>query len=138
MHLMSWLDPYVRPRRQTKRLLKRRGSKKTTATAGVEQFETRVLLSGTPLELTGGLVADSYIRGGSNDQSETNYGSDPSIVVDAAPDSAALLKFDVSSIAPGSTVQSVTLTFHVTDPSPGTWEIYQVVRPWTESQMTFD
>lgn len=138
MHLTSWLDPYVRPKRFSKRLFQKRRAKKLAATTGVEQFETRVLLSGTPLELSGGMVADAYIRTGSNDQSEENHGSDTELIVDGSPDSAALLKFDVSAIAPGSTVQSVTLTFHVTDPSAGTWEIYQLLRPWKESEVAFD
>jgi len=96
-----------------------------------------VLLSGTPLELTGVFSADAHIRGNSSN-TDNNYGSAQNVLVDGAPDAAALIQFDVSEIAPGSVVQSVSLTFNVTNPSPGTWEIYQVLRPWLESEVTFD
>src|SRR3990172_4708743 len=132
MFLTSWLSAYRRPSPQRPRFLKRQRRAKPDAWSAVDQFEARVLLSGTPLELTGVFSDDSYIKGSANEE-ETNYGSELTVNVDAAPDIAGIFKFDTSSLLPGTALESVSLTFQVSDASAGTWEIYQVLKPWNES-----
>jgi hypothetical protein len=79
-------------------------------------------------------VADTYIDGGST---ATNYGTAATLAVSGKPDDGALLKWDLSSIPAGSTLQSATLSLNVTGTTANTYEIYELKRSWTESQATW-
>lgn len=107
---------------------------KLTATDG--QFITTdfVQVIVNPLTATLAATADAYIHA---DAKTTNYGASASLVVSGRPDEAALLKWDLSSIPAGSTLQSAMLTINVTDTSVNTYEIYELKRSWTESQATW-
>lgn len=52
-------------------------------------------------------------------------------------DTAILLRWDVSSIPPGSVVQQVSLAVRVTDPSSNSYPIMALQRAWTESSATW-
>lgn len=67
----------------------------------------------------------------------TNYGGTSTLRVDGWQDDAALLKWDLSSIPAGSTIQSVSLTLNVSDPTRSTYEIYQLKRDWSETTSTW-
>jgi hypothetical protein len=56
---------------------------------------------------------------------------------DGRTDQAALIKWDLSSIAAGNTIQSASLSLMVTDPSRDTYEIYALKRPWKEGAVTW-
>ena len=87
-----------------------------------------------PLTATLTATADTYIDGGNT---TTNYGASTSLIVDGKPDDGALLKWDLSSIPAGSTLQSATLSINVTGTSADTYEIYELKRSWTELQATW-
>jgi len=49
----------------------------------------------------------------------------------------ALLAWDISQVPVDATVQSATITLRVTNPSPGTWQLYAVKRAWSETGATW-
>jgi hypothetical protein len=76
---------------------------------------------------------DTYL---SETNPSANDGSAASLRVDGdeagGTDLAALLRFDLSSIPAGSTVESATLTVNVTNPSAQSYAIYALLRDWNE------
>ena len=72
------------------------------------------------------------------ESANSNYGSSTTLQVDGSPDIAALLKWDLSAIPAGSTIQNVTLTVNLTDNSDDTYEIYRLKRDWQENQTTWN
>ena len=107
---------------------------KLQATDG--QFTTAdyVQIVVNPVTATLTATADTYIDNGNT---TTNYGASASLIVDGKPDDGALLKWDLSSIPAGSTLQSATLSINVTGTSTDTYEIYELKRSWTELQATW-
>jgi len=101
-----------------------------------------------PTDPPSGLVpiADTYI---SEAEPDSNFGNVPTLRVDGddppetGTDLRALLKWDVSTIPPGSTVTSATISVNITNQSAGTYQIYQM-RPllelgeWDESTVTWN
>jgi hypothetical protein len=81
---------------------------------------------------------DTYI---SQASPTSNYGTLNVLRVDgdagSGMDLSTLLRWDVLSIPAGSVVQSVALTIFVTDPSPNTYQVYELKRPWVENQATW-
>jgi hypothetical protein len=51
---------------------------------------------------------------------------------------SALIEWDLSRIAPGTKVDSASVTLTVTDPSPETFEAYSLERPWAETEATWN
>ena len=68
----------------------------------------------------------------------SNYGAASSLIADGNPDFGALLKWNLTSIPAGSTLQSATLSLNVTGTSADTYEIYELKRNWTELQATWN
>ena len=64
----------------------------------------------------------------------TFFGSDPTLEVDGNSDKAVLLKWDLSSLPAGGTVQSAEITIEVSDNSDDTYEVYEVKRDWEEGE----
>jgi hypothetical protein len=100
------------------------------------QFTTADYVHITVNPLTASLtpVADAYIDG---KKTTTNFGAAASLTVNGNPDDAALLRFDLSSIPAGSTLRSATLSLNITGASTNTYEIYELKRNWSESQVTW-
>src|SRR5919199_6316186 len=73
----------------------------------------------------------------------TNYGGGTSISVGgdepsgSGKDIYALLRFDLSSIPAGSTIESATLKLNITNPSVNTYQAYALTRAWVENQATW-
>lgn len=67
----------------------------------------------------------------------TNFGSASRLEVDGSPDQSVLMAWDLSSIPPGSVVQSASLTIRVENPSVHTYAGYELRRAWTEGQVTW-
>jgi hypothetical protein len=88
-----------------------------------------------PLAATLTASSDTYI--GEAGKATTNFGAAASLIVDGKPDHGALLRWDLSSVPAGSTIQSVALSINVTGTSTDTFEIYEVKRSWTELQATW-
>ncbi len=80
-------------------------------------------------------TTDATIRG---DNVNLNSGSVTNLETDGSPDLSTLYRWDTSSIAPGSTVQSASITLLATNSSTETYELYEVLRPWIESQVTWN
>ncbi len=78
---------------------------------------------------------DASILAGS---AKTNFGTAAELQVDGSPDEATLIRWDLSAIAPGNLIQAATITLNVTNTSPQTYEIYQLLRGWSESQTTWN
>jgi hypothetical protein len=53
-------------------------------------------------------------------------------------DDLGLIQWDVSMIPPGSVVTNAVLSFDVTNGSSGTYDLFEVLRPWVESQATWN
>jgi hypothetical protein len=79
---------------------------------------------------------DTYID---VDNPDMNYGGDSvmTLASDGDPDQAAILRWDISSISAGSTVQAASITLGVTNPSRDTYELYEMKRDWVETEATW-
>jgi hypothetical protein len=83
---------------------------------------------------------DTYI---SENAPTTNYGAATALYTDgddpagSGRDLSALLKWNISSIPSGSTINSVTLTVRVTNGSANTYSLYALTRDWAESAATW-
>jgi hypothetical protein len=76
---------------------------------------------------------------------DTNNGADDALSLDVRgtdtnPNTAEwpLVRWDVSAVPPGSTVQDATITLVVNNTSPGTFDLYASLRPWVENQATWN
>jgi hypothetical protein len=75
--------------------------------------------------------------------SNTNYGGANTVGVDgdeptgSGRDVYSLLRWNLSSIPAGATISSVSVTLNVTNPSPETYQAYELERPWVESSATW-
>jgi len=71
----------------------------------------------------------------------TNYGSTTTLEPDgdagSGTDKSGLVRWQLSGIPAGSIVQSASITFQITDPTTETFNVYKLLRPWTESQVTW-
>jgi hypothetical protein len=80
-------------------------------------------------------TTDTHIKNGSQN---TNFGTATAIeVAGGNADTGALIKWNLSSIPAGSTIQSVKITLNVTDASTQSYNIYDVKRAWVESTATW-
>jgi hypothetical protein len=77
---------------------------------------------------------DTYIKA---DSASANFAK-ADLLVNGAPDVAALIRWDLSSVSPGSSVQSVSVTFNVGSKSANSYELYELKRNWTEDQATWN
>jgi hypothetical protein len=50
---------------------------------------------------------------------------------------SCLLRWDLTSIPPGSTVNSTSLAIHVLDASPETFRVYRIYKNWAETEVTW-
>jgi hypothetical protein len=114
-------------------LLKRKRRRTNPSLDTSEPLEERMLLAAAVL--TGSFLKDAEIR---SNAATTNYGNSSRVGVAGAPDQAAIFSFDVSKVPAGSTVTSASITLNVTDPSSQSYELYQMLRPWTESAVTWN
>jgi len=130
MLIRSWLS--------TLRSNRRTGQRRPLRSFGItaaELLEDRTLLAGTVLTATGGFQADTRISAAAQ---TTNYGTSTALQTDGSPDIATLFRIDLQSVVPrNSTVQSVSITLNVTATSNDTYEIYQLMKPFSETQATY-
>jgi len=77
---------------------------------------------------------DTRIYSGSGN---TNYGNATVITIDGSPDNAALLKWDISTIASNSVVVSAAIELNVTNRSVDNYEVYALERAWDELSATW-
>ena len=79
----------------------------------------------------------------SQNAATTSYGSVTPLGVDGddpsgtGRDVSALLRWDISSIPSGSTIQSATITLRVTDASTNSYPFFALARAWSESTATW-
>lgn len=73
---------------------------------------------------------------------DKNYGASNNVRIDGfdgnGMDRYGLIKWDVSSIPKGSLIQSVMITVDVTDAHIGSYELYEMKRPWIQSAATWN
>ena len=53
-------------------------------------------------------------------------------------ESSSLLRWDLSEIAPGTAATSAAITINVTETPTGVYDLYEVQRPWTEDEATWN
>ena len=114
-----------------RRALKQTFPRRSVSRPTFERLEDRLAMAVLSLTAT----QDTTI---SIESPNSNYGSNTLLQVDGSPDEAALLKWDLSAIPAGSTIQNVTLTVNLTDNSDDTYEIYRLKRDWQENQTTWN
>ncbi|NUQ65488.1 MAG: DNRLRE domain-containing protein, partial [Pirellulales bacterium] len=78
---------------------------------------------------------DSMIKSGRPDR---NYGSTVTVEVDGSPQYSGFLRWDVSTIPPGSTVHKATIRLDLLAATNDTYELYALRRPWSENEVTFN
>lgn len=118
-------------RRRRIRRFSRRLSVSRAAVA-VESLEDRTLLAA--ITTTGGFIADTRI---SATAPTTNYGTAAALQTDGTPDIATLFRLDLGVVPRNSVVQSVEISFHVSTPTSSTFEIYELLKAFNETQATF-
>ncbi|MCG6938677.1 MAG: phytase [Gammaproteobacteria bacterium] len=62
-------------------------------------------------------------------------GDDPS---GSGNDVSTMLRWDISVIEPGSVIESVDITIQVTNSSSGSYGVYQLLAPWSETEATWN
>ncbi|MBW3543628.1 MAG: DNRLRE domain-containing protein, partial [Planctomycetes bacterium] len=72
------------------------------------------------------------------DLPDRNFGSSNTLEVDGNPDFSTLLAWDLSLLPPGSQVVEAAITLSVVNTSTAHFELYEVLKPWVESQATFN
>ncbi|MDA1029640.1 MAG: DNRLRE domain-containing protein [Bacteroidetes bacterium] len=87
----------------------------------------------SPLEQYAG-TRDTKILSGTK---TSNYGAELDLEMDGSPLNVALIKWDLTAIAPGVDVLNVVLTFDVTDPSSEIFGVFALRTPWEESTSTW-
>lgn len=117
-----------------------RGASQLDSYSVVPQLTTINTSSGETVTFQQGIssytgTTDTVIK---TDFPTTNSGSDTSLEIDSTPDWGALVKWDISSIPSGVTVTSATMQFQVTDESGVAYDIYQLLRDWSESTATWN
>ncbi len=68
----------------------------------------------------------------------TNYGSATTLEIDGSPAESSILYWDLASIPLGNVIQSVDITVNITNGSSHTYELYELLRPWVEGQVTWN
>ena len=72
-----------------------------------------------------------------SDAPSTPFGSSDYLEVDAGPDYAALLQWDLSDVPAGATILDATLVLHVTNVSTAAYQLYALSTPWDEASATW-
>ncbi len=105
--------------------------------------------SGTTISFQDGVAPDSGYAGTidttiSQNAPATNYGNDASCYVDgddpsgSGDDLSTLFRWDVSAVPAGSTVEQASITLNVFNLSNDTYELYQLLPDWVESEATWN
>lgn len=86
--------------------------------------------------ITATVDQDSWLRQRSRTR---NYGDDDELEVKSRSRSRerAVVRFDLSEVPPGATIESAQVRFYVTNPDDDTVRIYRVTDDWTEFGVTW-
>ncbi len=74
---------------------------------------------------------------------QSNYGADPACLVDgddppvSGNDLVCLLRWDISSVPPGSQLLGATLAVDIFNVSAGAYDVFALARPWREDETTW-
>jgi hypothetical protein len=69
---------------------------------------------------------------------DANYSSDSPLLIDGfRTDVSALLRFDLTTLPPGTPIERIQLAYNVTNTGPASFRAYACLRPWTPSQVTW-
>jgi len=109
---------------------------KLEATDGALTSADYVYVTVNPLTADLTAVADTYISNASKEATK-NFGGATGLIADGNPDKSTLVRWDLSNIPAGSVVHSATLSVNVSGTSGDTYEIYEVLQNWAESQATW-
>ena len=123
-------------------LVARQATATPTPTATSSNFGTMVIFqNGVSPNPTYAGMADSYL---SQASPNVNYDNDAVSQVDGDDpigsdlDLSALLHWDVGLIPPGSTVTAASIRLNISNLTTDAYPLYQVIRPWHESQTTWN
>ncbi len=110
------------------------------STRGEDCFEVQRFQNGVFPSVSYSGNLDAAIDGG---RSTSNFGnSDPLKIDGQNPDTTgqpihALVHWDISALPAGATVHAATITLAVNNKSPNPYRIYEALRPWVESTVTW-
>src|SRR5580704_5457832 len=157
MRMTSWLDSFRALNRRTpsRRISRRRSGSRASRAARpvscrmlvVERLEDRTLLSGSTLTVALQQGVNNYAGmsntwiNGSSGQTGTNYGTTPTLFVNGASGSEqdSLLRWNLSSLESGSTLQSASLSVNVELMSgKGPYNLYALNTPWSPTSANFN
>ncbi len=80
-------------------------------------------------------IADGYI---SDSAPGSNFGTAPTLLVDGQnPEASVLLRWDLSSIPAGATINAAAVYLNATNPSPDSYPLYQLLPGWMEPEATW-
>ena len=111
-----------------------------------EQFQYNIIITGSfqdgvaPTADYAG-TTDTYI---SQSAPTSNFGSSAELTIvgdyggGSGNDLASLLKWDISSIPPGSLVDSAQITLDVFDRTTGAFQLYELKRDWVEAEASWN
>ncbi len=80
-------------------------------------------------------TSDTYLN---VDQPTNNYGTSTEILIDGSPDYGTVIKWDISAVPSGESIQSASITFTVFSSTSDVYEVYEMKRDWVESQATWN
>jgi len=80
-------------------------------------------------------MMDTKIR---SDASDIVFGAYTNLEVDAGPDYAALLRWDLSDVPQDVTITRASIRLYITNVSPTTYDLYALTKPWDETTTTWN
>jgi hypothetical protein len=78
---------------------------------------------------------DTKVR---EDNATGAFGTSNTLEMDGKPNITSFIKWDISAIPSGSAVQSASITINVVNTSLHTFNLYQMLRSWSESTATYN
>lgn len=98
--------------------------------------------SATILSFQDGVLPDTSWHGMTDtkiksDAPSTVFGSSDNLEVDADPDYAALMRWDLSDMPADVTISRASIRLHVTNVSTTTYKLYALTKPWDETSTTW-
>jgi len=72
-----------------------------------------------------------------SDDPDSPAGYSSVLEIDGSPAYSMLLKWDLTSVAPGTDITDAFLTLDITNPSSDRYELYEATRPWSEAEATW-
>ncbi len=108
----------------------------STPDAGTPPVTTTLTFGERPTDDVTGVTTDTFIEA---DKPNTAFGDDVNVSVDADPEQHGLLRFDLSALPAGATIDSAVLEVNVNNPvETGELLFYRLLEDWEELEATWN